>query len=140
MAIPDAATVADRWVGAAGAAQARFTEGVQTTTKDPTALAVAQISKLQNNFVQSVTSGRWQRNLQRVGKTGWQSATVAKASNFSTGVNAAKDKYMAAMGPVLQIEAQVQAQVQAMPKATLQDSINRMTTWATALHNWKLNR
>ena len=138
--ITDAATAASRWVGAAGMAQTRYTEGVQSTTKDPTALAVNAQAKLTQNFNAAVSSGRWARALQAVGKAGWQAATVAKAQNYSTGINASEQKYLAAIGPVLQIEAQLQQQIAAMPNVTLQDSINRMAAWATGLHNWALTR
>ncbi len=121
-------------------AQQRFTEGVQATTKDPTALAVAQVAKLQQNFLESITSGRWQRGLAASGAAGWKAATVAKAANYATGINAAQQKFQTAIGPVLAIEAQLQSQLATMPKTTLADSVARMTFWATALHNWKLSR
>lgn len=140
MAIPDAATVAGRWAQSAAQAQTRFTDGVSATTKDPTALAVAQQQKLLQNFTSAVTNGRWQRGLQRVGKAGWQAATVAKAANYSTGVNASQQKYAEAIAPVLAVEAQLQSQIQSMPKATLQDSINRSIAWMTGLHNWAQSR
>lgn len=136
MAIPDAGTVQQRWLQAAGTAQTRFTEGVSQTTKDPTQLAVAQQTKLLQNFTSSVQNGRWSRGLQRVGKAGWQNATLAKANNYSTGINAAADKFLAAIGPVLQQEATLQQQIQSMPSATLQDNIARMAAWATGMHNW----
>lgn len=140
MAIPSAAEVAQRWVSSAAGAQQRFTDGVQSTQKDPTALAIQQQTKLSTNFAQAVSSGRWARNLGRVGKAGWQQATVAKAANYSTGIQASQGKYEAAIGPVLQIEQSLQSQIASMPKTTLQDSINRMAAWATGLHNWKLSR
>jgi hypothetical protein len=128
--IPDAATVAQRWANSAGAAQTRYTEGVQSTNLDPTALAVAQQTKLLQNFQQAIQNGRWSRSLQR----------VAKAANYSTGINASQQKYAEAIAPVLQVEAQLQSQIASMPKATLQDSINRMAAWATGLHNWAQSR
>ncbi len=140
MAIPSAAEVAQRWADSAGMAQSRYGEGVQATAKDPTALAIQQQSKLMTNFQQAVSSGRWARNLGRVGKTGWQAATLAKAANYGTGIAASKSKYETAIGPVLQVEASLQQQIASMPKATLADSIARMAAWATGLHNWKLSR
>ena len=68
--ITDAATAAARWVGAAGTAQQRFTEGVQSTTKDPTALAVNAQAKMRQNVVAAIDSGRWARGLQKAGKAG----------------------------------------------------------------------
>lgn len=137
-AIPDAATVTQRWVsGATGAAQ-RYKEGVDNTTKDPTALAVAQVQKLQNNFMAAIQSGRWQRNLQAVGRAGWQAAVDAKgAANYATGINAAAQKYQEKIAPVLAYEATLQQRIQGMPKATLADSIARATEWITGMARYK---
>src|SRR5206468_10149164 len=99
--IVDAATATQRWTQGAAQGQQRFVEGVQSTSKDPTALAIAQQQKLLANFTTAITSGRYARNLARVGKAGWQSATIAKASNYSTGINASASKYEQAIGPVL---------------------------------------
>jgi hypothetical protein len=139
-AIVDAQTAAQRWTQSAGAAQQRYTEGVQATTKDPTQLAIAQQAKLQNNFVAAVSSGKWSRALARVGAAGWKAAAVAKANNYSTGINASQQKYMDAIGPVLQVEAQLQQQLQSMPSTTIQDSVNRAAFWINGLHQWALNR
>lgn len=138
--IVDAATAAARWQAGTSTGQQRFIEGVQSTSKDPTALAVAAQGKMLTNVTQAVSSGRWARGLQRAGKAGWQAATVAKASNWSTGIQASADKYAQAIGPVLQIEASLQQQVQQMPNNSLADSIQRMTFWATQLHQWAQSR
>jgi len=139
-AIPDAATVADRWANAAGMAQTRFTEGVQNTAVDPTALAVAQQAKMQQNVVAAISSGKWARGLQSVGKAGWQSATLAKASNYATGIAAAKAKYTQAIGPVLAVEASLQSQIRSMPSTTIQERLARANAWAMGLYNWAQNR
>lgn len=121
-------------------AQQRYTEGVQATSVDPTALAVAQQAKLVANFQAAVNNGRWARALQRVGGAGWKSATIAKASNFGTGFSAGRQKYLDAIGPVLAFEAQLQQQIDSMPSTTIQDSINRMAAWANGLHQWAQGR
>jgi hypothetical protein len=138
--IVDAQTAADRWVGSAGTAQSRYTEGIQATTVDPTALAVAQQAKLLQNFTASVQNGRWSRGLQRVGGAGWKAAAVAKASNFGTGFQAGRQKYLDAIGPVLQVEAQLQQQISSMPNVTIQDAINRSAAWQMGLHQWAQSR
>jgi hypothetical protein len=138
--IVDANTAADRWAQSAGVAQQRYTEGVQNTQKDPTALAVAAQGKMLQNVTAAVTSGRWARGLQRVGAGGWKAATVAKANNFSTGINASKDKFLAAIGPVLQAEAQLQQTIAQMPNNTIQDAIARSAAWQMGLHNWAQSR
>jgi hypothetical protein len=136
----DVATAVERWKAGASVGQQRYTEGIQSTTKDPVALAIAQQSKLVANFSQSVSSGRWARNLAKTGKVGWQAASLAKASNWGTGIAAGADKYQTAMGVWLPIINQAAAQVQSMPKATIGDSAARATAFMTALHTAKQSR
>jgi hypothetical protein len=138
--VVDAATATQRWQQGASQGQQRFVEGVQATTKDPTALAIAAQNKMLQNVTAAITSGRYARGLSRVGKTGWQQATVAKAANYAVGINASASKYEAAIGPVLQQIGSLQQQIASMPSATLQDNINRMVAFATGLHNWAQSR
>lgn len=136
----DVATAVERWAQAAGQGQQRYTEGVQNTTKDPTALAIAQSNKLVSNFQQAVSSGRWARNLAKAGKAGWQAATLAKAGNYGTGIAAGRSKFEAAMTTWLPIINQAAQQVQSMPKATIEDSAARSRAFMVALHNAKQSR
>lgn len=133
--IVDAGTAAQRWQQGAAQGQTRFTEGVQATNVDVVGRAIAQQAVLVQNFTQSVASGRWARALGDVGTQGWKAATIAKANNYSTGVNASVQKYQTKIAPVLAFEAQLQQQIDSMPKGTLNDSIARMSAWATGLYN-----
>lgn len=134
----DLATTVARWRDSAAAGQQRFTEGVQATQVDVVGRAVAAQPALLANFQQAVTSGRWARRLQEVGTAGWKSATIAKATNYATGIAAGADDYQRAMSTWLPIIQSAAASVGAMPRASFQDSLNRMTAFATALHNAKL--
>lgn len=133
----DATTAAQRWQQSASGAQARYTEGVQATTKDPTALAAAQASKMLAGVQQAVQSGRWQRRLAEVGAAGWKSSTVSKAGNYSTGINASGPKYQQGYGQFAAYMQPYQNQIDSMPKATLADSIARATAWITNAANYK---
>jgi hypothetical protein len=127
-----------RWTSSASTAQTRFTEGVQSTTVDPTQLAIQAQNKLLSGFNDAVQSGRWARNLAAVGAGGWKQATLAKANNYSTGINAGAGKYQSAMqtwGPIIDSAA---SQVAAMPNNSFADSLARMNAFATALHTAKL--
>jgi hypothetical protein len=78
------------------------------------------------------------RNLQAVGRAGWQAAVDAKgAANYATGVNAAAAKYQEKIAPVLAYEATLQQRIQGMPNATLADSIARATEWITGMARYK---
>jgi hypothetical protein len=137
MAVKDLATTVNRWRSGAGAAQQSFVDGVQRTDKDPTALAIANAQGMLQNVTESITSGRWQRNLAAVGKVGWQQATVAKAANYGTGIAAGEQSYSEAMATWLpRIDAAATA-ARNMPGATLQQRLARANAFATALYNAK---
>lgn len=134
----DLATTVARWRDSASAAQQRFVEGVQSSQVDVVGRAVAAQPALLSGFTQSVTSGRWARRLQEVGTAGWKASTVAKAANYSVGISAGVEDYQRAMTTWLPIIQSAAASVQAMPNTSFQDKLNRMTAYATALHNAKL--
>lgn len=136
----DLAQTVQRWAESAGTAQTRYSEGVQATQVDVVGRAVAAEAKLLSGFQQAVSSGYWRRRISEVGTPGWKAATVAKASNYATGIAAGRDRYQQAMQTWLPIIQSAAAQVQSMPNNSFQDSLNRMTAYATALHNAKLAR
>lgn len=122
--------VVDKWAQNAGAAQTNFTTGVENTQVDVAARAIAQQSVLLSNFTESVTSGRWARGLTESGGTAnWKSKTVAKASNYSTGIAAGKPKFQTAMSKLLPYIQQGQSMVHAMPKGNIGASKARANAW-----------
>lgn len=138
MAIKDAGAATAAYTAGASAGQANYVAGVQATTKDPTALAVQAQAKLQANFLAALQSGRWARNLQAVGLTGWKSAVVAKAGNYATGIAAGATKYSQAYAAMLPQMQSLQAQIDGMPNVTIGDANARSAAWATGMRNWKL--
>lgn len=134
----DLATTVARWRDSAGAGQQRYVEGIQATQKDIVGLAIAAKPKLLANVQQAITSGRWERRLQEVGTAGIKAKAIAKAGNYSTGIQAGVEDYQRAMSTWLPIIQSASQSVQAMPNTSFQDSLNRMTAFATQLHNAKL--
>src|SRR4051812_42650932 len=121
----DLATTVSRWRDSASVAQGRYTEGVQQTQVDVVGRAISAQPKLKAGFNQAVDSGRRARNLADVGTAGWKQATVAKASNYATGIAAGADKYQRSMSTWLPIIQGAASSVQGMPNASFQDSLNR---------------
>ena len=134
MAIPTAQEAFTRWQQDALAAVQRYGQGVANSTKDPTALAVAQQARLLTNFQAVVNSGRWAAALQAVGVQGWKNAVAAKGiTNFQTGVQNAQSKFISAFTPLLAYESQLQSQVDSMPDVTDVDRENRMLAWTRGM-------
>lgn len=128
----------DRWANSGPAAQSRYTEGVQNTQVDVVARAIAAEGALVQGFTQAITSGLWRRNLGAVGTQGWKTATLAKASNYSTGFAAGKDKYAAKMQTWLPRIQSAAAAARQMPGGTFAERMARAQAYATTLHNQKL--
>lgn len=119
----------------ASGAQGAYTDGIQGTTVDPTALAAAK----QAEYVAGVqaSASYWRSQLLKVGKAGWQAASVAKAANYGVGIQAGLPKYNQAMQTWLPIIQATGAAAKAMPGSTLQQRLQRSNYVATTLYNRK---
>lgn len=137
MAIKSLQTTVQNWTQSASTAQSRYTAGVQNTDKDPAQLAIANQNALLSNFQQAVNSGLWARRLGAVSKAQWQQTTVAKASNYGTGITAGEAKYQQKMGAVLQVIGQVVAQVDQMPSGTPAANDQRMLFYVNQMRQAK---
>jgi len=125
------------WQTKAGGAQQAFVDGVQNTTVDPTARAVANAAGALAGYSAAIQSGLWARKLQAVGKQGWMDATVAKAANYSVGVQAGVPKYTNAMTTWLPIIDSVAATARNMDGSSLGARLARANYVATQLYNRK---
>jgi len=130
-------TTIQRWQQGAAGAQQSFVDGVQNTNVDVVGRAIAAQGAMLAGVQEAVTSGRWARELQKVGTSGWKSRTVAKAANYGVGVQAGAENYTQAMTQWLPRIAQAAAAAKAMPGNTLQQRLARSTAFATALYNAK---
>jgi hypothetical protein len=99
----------------AGATAAKWTAGVQATTKDPAQLAIQQGEAYIQGVNEAYQSGRWAAGLQQSGPT-WKQVTASKGQNYTTGLNAAKSRLAAVGAAVMANAQQISQQVQSMPK------------------------
>jgi hypothetical protein len=98
----------------------------------PESLAAAQSQKAQAGYASAWQSGRIARALAAAGRTGWlagvnraESVTAYNAGTSGKG----KDKWAKAMNVWFPIFSALSDQIAQMPKATPQDSINRVAAW-----------
>lgn len=132
----DAATAAQRYAASAGTAVTRYTEGVQATNKDVGQLAAAQAQKMLTNVSQAVTSGYWARRVIEGGQK-WKANTVAKAGNYSTGIQQGSQAYQQGYASFWNYMGPYWNQLQSMPSNNLSDSIARATFWITNAANYQ---
>lgn len=140
MPIKSAADASLAWKNAGTTAGPKWTAGVQATTKDPGALAAAQVQKLLTNLTAAIQSGKWQRRVTDGGPQKWKNACADKQPNFVQGFTAGQGNYQTAYNDMLPTMTATQTKIQGMAKVTLADSIARAAEWMTDLHNYRLNR
>lgn len=105
-------------------------KGIARVTVNPCELAAAKQEKMLANLTASVQSGVWARGLRRVSLEQWKAqATNVGVGRIATGITAAKDKVIAFAEQLLpHIDAGI-AKIKALPDISLEDNINRMTTF-----------
>lgn len=132
VALPSVQTSADRYKAGTSAAGARWQEGAQGFTGDPTALAAQALDKAKLNYNAAIDSGRLARALAAAGRQGWLTGVqrpeaVSAYQSGTAGKGAAKwQAEMTRWWPVFQ---GLSDEIRSMPNATPQDSINRVARW-----------
>lgn len=120
---------ADAWASSAGAAQTKWSEGVQNTQKDIVGRAIANSGAAVSNYTDAIASGRWAQALSAVGNAGIKAAAAKKAGNYATGIAASKDKYLAKAQKLYPYIAQAQSMVEGMPSGNLAASKARVLAY-----------
>ena len=114
--------------------------GIERVTEAPGLAAAAAQDRMKANLLESIDSGRWARNVAGVSVQDWKNAAINKGINrIGPGIDAAKVKNLPIIQRTLAAVETAQAEVLTMPKGTLQDSINRMSTFVTRMHEAKVS-
>lgn len=112
--------------------------GVEKVTESPTAKAAAKQTKMVQNLQQSVQNGKWAAGLKRVSLDEWKQKTIDKGlGRIAAGVDEAHDKVMAFGAQLLSYESTLKDTVDKMPDLTIEDSINRATSWIRGMSKFE---
>ena len=104
--------------------------GIDRVTESPTAKAAAKQDKMLTNLTSAVNSGKWAAGLNRVSLEEWKKKTRDVGVNrIAAGIDAAKDKVVSFAEDLLPHIDRGKEKIKAMSDVTLDDNINRMTTF-----------
>jgi len=104
--------------------------GVEKVTESPTAKAAAKKDKMKANLTKAIDSGKWERGLKRVTLEEWKTQMIDKGvGRVAAGIDGAAAKVTAFAAELLPYQDSVKASITKMPDITLEDNINRMTTF-----------
>lgn len=113
-------------------------KGIDRVTENPCDKAAAKADKMLTNLTASVTSGKWAAGLKRVTLEEWKrKARDIGVNRIAAGIDGAADKVVAFAEQLLPHIDREQAKIKAMPDVTLDDNINRMTSFIRGMANFK---
>lgn len=134
MAMPDAATAAQRWATNFGASGTKWAAGVQGVTVAPGQLAARAKNLWATNTAAAVD--RFAANAAKVSLQDWQSITVAKGqSRLSSGAQAAQPKVEQVFGRLFPFIGQVVNSLP--PRGDLEANIARSAAFARGMNKFK---
>lgn len=112
--------------------------GIDRVTENPCDKAAAKADKMLANLTNSVTSGKWAAGLKRVTLEEWKrKARDIGVNRIAAGIDGASEKVVAFAEQLLPHIDREQAKIKAMPDVTLDDNINRMTSFIRGMANFK---
>lgn len=130
----DPAGYVDKYTRRITAATPDIQAGIKRVTQAPGAAAAAQQGLMLAKLTESVTSGRWAKNVGAVPLADWQAAALNKGvPRIAAGVQAAQPKIQKMAGLLLAAVSQAQDAANAQPRGDLNANIQRMVTFATTM-------
>jgi hypothetical protein len=107
-----------------------MTAGIARVTVCPTHQAADMINKLKTNLNAAIDSGKMAKRMRSVTLDQWKTKmTDIGVNRVASGIDGAKDKVIAFANQLLPHIDKVVADVSKLPSTTLEDSINRVTTF-----------
>lgn len=108
--------------------------GVEAMTEAPGVAAADAQTKMKQNLVAAIDSGKWANNVKAVSLEDWKTAYLDKGlGRVATGIEGAADKVEDFFSQLFPYQETLQRTVDAMPDVTLEDSIQRMTSWVRGM-------
>lgn len=112
--------------------------GVERVTEAPTLKAAAKVDKMRTNLNKAIDDGKWERGLKRVSLEDWKTKmTVKGIGRIATGIDDAAPKVREFAAELLPHIDKVQGEIKSMPDVSLEDNINRMTTFIRGMAKFK---
>lgn len=112
--------------------------GIEKVTTAPGVAASKKADKMLANLTAKVQDGTWARRVAGVPLEEWKDKMINKGlSRVPGGIDAARGKVVDFAGQLLPAIDAAQGKVKAMPDLTIEDSINRMTTFVREMAKFK---
>ena len=105
-------------------------KGVNRVTVAPGKLAAAKKDKMRANLNAKIDDGTWERRVGEVPVEDWKASMINKGvGRIAAGIDGAKAKTIKFFEQLLPAVDAARAKIAAMPDVTLEDNINRVSTY-----------
>lgn len=134
MARVNAQEYAEKWSRRLKSSTEDIRRGIGKVSEAPGVAAARQVNLMKSNLNKSIDDGTWAAQVSAVPLQEWKDAAGKKGvDRIAAGVDAASPK-QAAMATALlaNVDASV-SEANAIPRGTLEDNINRMTTFVRGM-------
>ena len=112
--------------------------GVERVTEAPTAKAAKKADKMRTNVLKAIDDGKWAAGLNRVSLDEWKTKMINKGvGRVAAGIDEAEDKVVAFAEKLLPHVDAGKAAIDKLPDVTLEDSIQRMTSFTRHMAKFK---
>ncbi|MEN4013997.1 MAG: hypothetical protein ROW48_18350 [Bellilinea sp.] len=129
---------AEKWARRLSAATPDIQRGVNRVDQSPTEKAAAKKDKMLANLTAAVQGGKWEAGLRRVTLADWKKQILEKGvPRISQGVQGAQGKVGEFASQLLAYQEGLVNQISNMPDLTLEDNINRMTTFIRGMSKFR---
>lgn len=113
-------------------------KGIDRVTENPCEKAALKQDKMLANLTASVQNGKWAAGLKRVSLEDWKKkARDIGVNRIAAGIDGAKDKVISFAEQLLPHIDRQREKIKAMPDVTLDDNINRMTSFIRGMSEFK---
>ena len=121
---------AGKWQRRLSGAGEDIRRGIQNVSVAPGVKAAQQQPKMRAKTLAAIDDGSWARNTAAIGLEQWKNAALTKGvDRIASGAAGAEPKMASFMRQLLPAVDSAVSKVSAMPSNTLDENINRMTTY-----------
>ena len=120
------------------AAASDIRTGIEKVTESPTKKAAAKIDKMRQNWLAKIDDGTTKRRLEAVPLEAWKTQAInVGIGRIAQGIDGAAAKVVSFAEKLLPAVDAAQNKVKVMPDLTLEDNINRMTTFVREMSKFR---
>lgn len=132
---------AEKWGRRLKGATEDIRRGIDRVTEAPGVKAARSKDLMIQKLMEAINDGTWEAQVSKVTLEEWKGKAKEKGiSRIAQGVDGAETSQVAMAEKLLAAVDAAAAKANALPKGTLEDSINRMTTFVREMNKRKLRK